>query len=171
MQSPALIEFWTNQVVCAVLLANSIDRLIVVLDPIYYFARHRFIVKGLICSAVIFPTLIYAIAVTAEYALPNHYISQICPYVNLPLLVMNFLKPVKDIQPIIQKLFQDWTSFSYTCISLCWHGKNLFRNLQHLANDSCNRHNETVSKIITFFKNRSTFYISWIKLVIINHHF
>lgn len=60
------------------LLANSVDRLIVVIDPVLYFSRHAVIVKALVSFAIAVPTIICVTASIVESSLPNRIIEQAC---------------------------------------------------------------------------------------------
>ena len=69
------------------LIAKSIDRTIVVLNPIYYFANHSIIVKALICFSFILPTITMGTAAAIEMTKPDRIIDRVCMLVFFRLLM------------------------------------------------------------------------------------
>lgn len=67
-----------GQLVSTALLANSIDRMFVVCNSIYYFAHQRVIVKTLIWIAFLVPTIMCGSATIAEIYKPDRQVDRTC---------------------------------------------------------------------------------------------
>ena len=78
LQTTAWLDFWTNQAVASVLLAHSIDRFIVVVDSIFYYAKQRIIVCSLIVFVIATSTAITTAVVIREFILPDRFVDRMC---------------------------------------------------------------------------------------------
>lgn len=78
LQTTVWLDYWSNEGVSCVLLANSIDRLIIVSNSIYYFNKQRIIVKGLIGAVIATATINTGSLLAREFILPDRYIDRSC---------------------------------------------------------------------------------------------
>ncbi|VDD84953.1 unnamed protein product [Enterobius vermicularis] len=102
-QSTAFLEIWSKQASSAAMLASSVDRLFIVVNPIFYFTKQRIIVKLLITLCIVTPSIMCGTTTIVEFTLPDRFVEKICVSQFL------FTSPALQYMDVVRTLFASFS--------------------------------------------------------------